>query len=205
MDESFKHPPDEKKVRFKLNLLSTKKENKIWVLIITIFSFMLSVFLSFFSSEILSRANIFSSILVVLTIVSIGILFDVVGIAVTAADESPFHAMASRKMYGAKQSIRLIRHADKVSNFCNDVIGDICGVISGTGTATIVLMLVKDGSRLNTTMVSLVLTGLVASLTVGGKAIGKTLAIENSNLIVYKVGVLYKFLLNNKHKSQKRK
>ena len=44
-----------------------------------------------------------------------------------------------------------IRNAGRVSSFCNDVIGDICGVISGSAAAVIsarVLLLSKSGSEI---------------------------------------------------------
>ncbi|MDF2523872.1 MAG: hypothetical protein K0R31_1513 [Clostridiales bacterium] len=205
MEDHYKHPPDEKKVRFRLNLLGSKKENKIWVIIITTISFFLSVFLSFFSTNILEQADLVIASIVVLTIILIGILFDIIGIAVTAADEAPFHAMGSRKLYGARESIKLIRNADKVSNFCNDVVGDICGIISGTASAYIVTILAGGQTVSETSVAALGITGLVASMTVGGKAIGKSIAIENSNFIIYKVGVISKFFTSRINRDKKRK
>lgn len=193
MDDSYKHPADEKKVRFKLNLVGSK--NYKWVVSITLISFFLSATLSFLSSNLLQGINTVLAFCVVLAIILIGIGFDVIGIAVTAADETPFHAMASRKYYGAKQSIKLIRNANKVSSFCNDVVGDICGVISGTASAYIVLRITQNVGALYGTIIGLVISGLVAAMTIGGKAVGKTLAIENSNYIVYKVGVILMFFI----------
>lgn len=194
MEDHYKRPVDEKKVKFKLNLLSSRKESRNWSFIITIVSFFLSASMSVISSEILDDARIFVSFCVVFIIVAINIIFDIIGTAVTAADEAPFHAMASRKVYGAKQAIKLIRNADKVSNFSNDVIGDICGVISGTACTYIVLKLVSDSTSLKSALASLVITGMVAALTVGGKSFGKSFAIENSNYIIYKVAIILKFL-----------
>lgn len=204
MEDHYKHPPDEKKVKFRLNLLGSKKENKVWVIIITVVSFFLSIFLSFFSTKILQQSDLFIASIVVLTIILFGIIFDVIGIAVTAADEAPFHAMGSRKLYGAKESIKLIRNADKVSNFCNDVVGDICGVISGTASAFIVVLVAGEVSATETSLVALAITGLVASMTVGGKAIGKSIAIENSNYIVYKVGVITKIFTGSINSNKKK-
>jgi Mg2+/Co2+ transporter CorB len=175
--------------------VGSKKENWKWVFLITMVSFVLSSSLSLTSSILLEDVGIILSLLIVLIIVFIGIIFDIIGIAVTAADESPFHAMASRKVYGAKQTIKLIRNANKVSNFCNDVIGDICGVISGTASAFIIMSAFGAKSTELSTIASLGLTGMVASLTIGGKAVGKIIAIEKSNYIVYKVGVIFKFLV----------
>jgi hypothetical protein len=141
-----------------------------------------------------------------------------IGTAATAADEAPFHSMASRKLYGAKQAIRLIRNADKVSNFCNDVVGDICGVISGTAAALIVYGFVGEGTNAQSSIFGLSITAMVASFTVGGKSLGKAVALQNSNYIIYKVAVITHFLFgrfrfiktkkrwnNSKNKNKKNK
>lgn len=209
MDDNYKHPVDEKKVKFRPNTVGTKKENIRWIILITIISFISSASLLVISSRILEDVNYIIAIGVVFIIIFIGIIFDMIGIAVTAADEIPFHAMASRKLYGAKRSIKLIRNANKVSSFCNDVVGDICGVISGTASALLVVGISQKSNITETTILSILITGAVASLTVGGKAVGKTFAISNSNFIVYKVGVLIQFLAgkygNNKMRKKKQR
>jgi hypothetical protein len=200
MDDNFKHPPDEKKVKLRMNLLGPNKDRNLWILLIIIVSFALSASLNLLSSNVLEGANIYVAFGLVLVIIIVNIIFDIIGTAVTAADEAPFHSMASRKLYGAKQSIKLIRNADKVSNFCNDVIGDICGVISGSASALIVLSLArvpKSPDASQSVMLGVLITGLVAALTVGGKAMGKFIAIEKSNYIIYKVGVIVKFISEN--------
>jgi len=193
LQDNYRHPVDEKKVKFKPNLLGSGGNNKKWSLIITLVSFFLSASMSVIASNILGNVGILVSFFVVFAIIVINILFDIIGTAVTAADEAPFHAMASRKVYGAKQAIKLIRNADKVSNFCNDVIGDICGVISGTASTYIVLRIAADSESLRGVVINLIMTGMVASFTVGGKAFGKSLAIENSNYIIYKVSIIINF------------
>ncbi len=194
MDDNYKQPADEKKVRFRTNILSSGKGNNLWSFIVTVISFLLSVSMTYVSYRVLKNAHVVIAFNIVFLIIIVNIIFDVVGTAVTAADETPFHAMASRKLYGARQAISLIRNADKVSNFCNDVIGDICGVISGTATTYIVITIIKDGSSPETSIAGLAATGLVAAMTVGGKAAGKTIAIANSNYIVYKAAVVIKFI-----------
>ena len=189
-----KHILPKKKIKFKKNLVGSKKQNSTWVLIITIISFILSVSLMFISSEILQNVNNLIALWVVFFIVLIGIIFDIIGIAVTAADEAPFHAMAARKIFAAKRSILLIRNANKVSSFCNAVVGDICGIISGTASALIIVRVSANLSTYGSMLVSLIISGLVASITVGGKAIGKTFAMRNSNLIVYKVSIILQFI-----------
>lgn len=190
MDENGKRPRAGKKVKFRINILGNRKNNMTWIATISAVSFFLSIALSVASSDIMKNTNIFIALFIVLVIIVLGIIFDMIGIAVTAADETPFHAMASRRLPGARQSIKLIRHAHKVSSFCNDVIGDIAGIMSGAASALIIVRITAGKSVLFTTIVSLAITGMVASVTVGGKAIGKTIAIHNSNFLVYRVGLL---------------
>ena len=193
MDGSYRRPVDEKKVRFKRNTVAgSKRNNIIWILTVTVVSFLISALLAVASSDVLKDAAILTSFLVILLIILINIIFDIIGTAVTAADETPFHAMASRKLYGAKQSIRLIRNADKVSNVCNDVVGDICGIISGAAGAYIIFRIIGHQESISWT--ELAITGLITAMTVGGKALGKTIAIRNSNYIIYKVSVIIKFV-----------
>jgi hypothetical protein len=199
VDDNLKHPADEKKVRPKKGNAasckkneSSKKGNVAWVIFIPIISFIISVLLTIVSSDLLKEANLVTAFIVILIIIFVNIIFDIIGTAVTAAEEAPFHAMASRKMYGAKQSIKLLRNADKVSNVCNDVVGDICGIISGAAGAYIVIRIVGDQDGI--TVVELAVTGMITALTVGGKALGKSIALNNSNYIIYKVSVIVKFV-----------
>ena len=193
MDGNYKHPVGERKVKFRRSYVAnSKKNNIIWILTITVVSFLISTILTIASSNILKEADIITAFLVIFLIILVNISFDIIGTAVTAAEETPFHAMASRKRYGAKQSLKLIRNADKVSNVCNDVVGDICGIISGAAGAYIIFRII--GSREAITITELVVTGLITALTVGGKALGKTIALRNSNYIIYKVSVIIKFV-----------
>jgi CBS domain containing-hemolysin-like protein len=120
--------------------------------------------------------------------VVLGIIFDVVGVAVTSADEKPFHSMAARKVPGAQESIRLLRNAERVSSICNDVVGDICGVVSGSASATIAAQILSNFEFSWPQIISLIMSALVAGLTVGGKAVGKTFAMNSSTVIVHTVG-----------------
>ncbi len=206
MEDNFKHPADEKKVKFRANAISSKKETRVWTLSITVITFFISIFMSFFSNETLDNATTVVSFLIVFVIIIISILFDLIGTAATAADEAPFHSMASRKLYGARQAVKLIRNADKVSNFCNDVVGDICGVISGTAAAFIVYKFSGgSGTDAQNSIFGLCITAMVASLTVGGKALGKSIALQNSNYIIYKVAVVLKFLFGKLNFKKKKK
>ena len=160
-----------------------------WVIFITIFAFLLSVFMSTFSDILLRKSNTAVAFIVLIAIIFIGILFDIIGVAVTVTDEKPFHSMAASKVKGAKSSLMLIRNASRVSNVCNDVIGDICGIISGSSAAFIVTQVdFSDVGFMSAAVFSVILSGIVASLTIGGKAFGKEIAINNSKEIISMIG-----------------
>ena len=124
----------------------------------------------------------------------VNILFDIIGTSVTAAKEAPFHAMAADKVAGSKQAIYLIRRADRVANFCNDVIGDIAGTIGGVLIAGICLALVKNHSFLKEQFLNPFAIALVAAVTVGGKSLAKSYAMSHANEVVFFVGKLLAFL-----------
>jgi CBS domain containing-hemolysin-like protein len=152
-------------------------------------AFFTAVFFSFFSEIVLPKIQILMlSFLFLLAIIFIGIIFDVIGVACAVADESPFHAKAAKKLKGSSHAILLIRHADKVASFCNDVVGDICGTVSGALGAAIAIQIVLKRPSINESILSIIMTGLVASLTVGGKALGKRTAMYDSERIVFRVG-----------------
>ena len=120
-----------------------------------------------------SFAFMLAALLILALFIGVGILFDIVGVAVTAADPKPFHAMASHKEKGAKEALMLLRNASRVSSVCNDVVGDICGIVSGATGAVIVTQLQKVLS-LRSVLFSVGVTALISGLTIGGKALGKT-------------------------------
>lgn len=138
----------------------------------------------------MEASSMLVAFIILLVIVLIGIVFDVIGMAVATADEKPFHSMASRKVPGAQESIRLLRNAERVSSICNDVVGDICGVVSGSAAATIAAQLLRNFEFTWPQLAGLLLSALVAGLTVGGKAIGKVFAVRSCTQIVQSVGRL---------------
>ena len=170
---------------------SQKKErNKTirWVVTIFLVTIVVSGMISMISDRIMAVSNMLVAFFILLAIVLIGIVFDIIGVAVTSADEKPFHSMAARKVAGAQEAIALLRNAERVSSICNDVVGDICGVVSGSASATIAAQIIRDFSFSWPQIVSLLMSALVAGLTVGGKAIGKTVAMDSSTDIVHFVG-----------------
>ncbi|MCH5209672.1 MAG: Mg2+ and Co2+ transporter CorB [Oscillospiraceae bacterium] len=170
-----------------------------WTVIVLLLSFILSVFFSFITSAAMQSITIFFAFILLLVIIAVNILFDMVGTAVQSAEEKPFHSLASRKVPGARESISVIRHAPQLANMCCDVIGDIAGIISGATTALIVTELVAM-FELKGMLPSLILTGLVGALTIGGKAMSKGISMQNGNSIVFIVGkMMYFFRHLKKH------
>ena len=154
----------------------------LWIIKITITAFLLSF--AFLSEISLKNVNVIISILILLFIIILGIIFDVVGVAMTSVDIAPFHAMNSKKKKGAKVAIKFIQNADKVASICNDVVGDICGIISGSAVSVVSLS-IANIMHYPVFIVILIVTALTAALTIGGKAIGKNIAINQSTKIVY--------------------
>lgn len=184
-------------------LVQNKKKEKIkketvnwsWIGKIVIMSFTISLGLSFVAQATIPNLSLFFGIIVTLLFIFIGILFDIVGVAVTGADEAVFHSMNSRKVKGAAIAVKFKKNADKVSSFCCDVIGDICGIVSGASGTTIAL-LISNMAGIDVLISSLVVSAIIASLTIGGKAIGKSFAINKSDIILYEfskiVSIFYK-------------
>ena len=161
-----------------------KTVNTAWIAMIFCATVLISAIFSMVSGSLLSAANLIAAFFVLLVIVLIGILFDIVGVAVTAADTKPFHSMAAHRVRGAQEALGMLRNAEKVSSFCNDVIGDICGVVSGTAAASIAALMLAGNSGAPRYL-GILLAALVSGVTVGGKAIGKTFALAKSTEIVH--------------------
>lgn len=165
---------------------------------IAVITFVLAAIFSVISSSILNEVIWAIGFIIVLFIVFLGVFFDMLGVAATAASETPFNAMASEKVVGAKEAIRIVRNADRFASFCNDVIGDITGVISGTASTLVVVQLARQFGHGEGTSaqiwIGVILTSVVAALTVGGKAMGKFLGIHYATDIIGFVGKVIAFL-----------
>jgi len=175
--------------------VKSKNDKKAWIKKAFIWTFCITLIVSFISENLIKNINVVFAFLILIIIIFIGILFDIIGVAVTAADEPPFHAMSANKQKGSKEAVILIRNADIVSNFCNDVIGDIAGTLSGAAGATLVYRILRFYDIKNNDYIfTILMTSIIATIMVGGKAIGKTFAISKSKQIVLKVGILIYFL-----------
>lgn len=155
-----------------------------WIIKITLIAFFISFVFSGISETALPNVPLIVGIILVFVFIILGVIFDMIGVAVTSSDEKQFHSMSARKVRGAKTAVLFKKNAEKVSSFCNDVIGDICGIISGSAG---VMIATSIAIRLNLPLfwTSLTVTALIASLTIGGKALGKGIAIAKGNQILF--------------------
>lgn len=159
---------------------------KYWPLKVSILSFILAAIFSALTS-FCSDMNVLILLIIMLLVILIGIIFDMIGVATLTSKEASFHAMSSKKIPGAKESISLLRNSNVVSSVCNDVIGDICGIVSGSLGAVLTTYITL---KLNANVIwtTVLITSLISSLTVGGKALGKQIAMKKSDNLVFFAG-----------------
>lgn len=170
-----------------------KKKNVLidinWIIKIILLTFVISIVFSLLSEITIPNVPVWIGIIILVIFISIGVIFDMIGVAVTSSDEAPFHSMNSRKVKGADIAVLLKQNADKVSSFCNDVVGDICGIISGA-TSGIIAISLSSTYHIDSFITILLTTAFVASLTIGAKAVGKSFAINKGNYILYKFALI---------------
>ncbi|MEX2462011.1 MAG: hypothetical protein WD469_12095 [Paenibacillaceae bacterium] len=178
------------------------KSSMRWSVLISMVTFVMACIFTITSSSILDGVSWGIGMLIVIILILIGIVFDILGLAAASANEAPFHGMASEKVKGSRQAINIVRNADRFSNICNDVIGDITSVISGAAITVVVIKLMNsfgDGDDLLRTVVTVIFTAIVSALTVGGKAMGKSFAIHFSTFIVLFIGQIFYHLEKRFH------
>ena len=169
------------------------KTNYRWVAKVIVIGILASVVFTLASAQILGGVGYVMAFILLFVFILLGIVFDLIGVAVTAADMAPLHAMAAHREKGAAEAVKMIRNAEKVSSFCNDVVGDISSIVSGSTAAIITARLIVDFNTENL-LIQLSISAFVTALTIGGKAVGKTMALNSSTYIVLRVGKLMNFL-----------
>lgn len=174
---------------------NTKKDivDYIWIIKIVICSFLISIIFTLISETVIPNVGIILGIILTLLFILVGVVFDMVGLAVATADESQFHSMAAKRVKGAKMALRLKKNADKVSSFCNDVVGDICGIVSGSTGAVITIKIINS-TNFNNLLTTLIIMGIISSIIIGGKALEKGIAMKKSNSILFKFSKILSIL-----------
>lgn len=73
-----------------------------WFIEVFIMTFILSMLFSYISANGVSNFSLIPAILILVLVILVGIFFDIVGVAVTVANENEFHAKATKKSKGFK-------------------------------------------------------------------------------------------------------
>lgn len=176
-----------KKINSKVQKIKNKKgssKSYVWTIKITIITFFLAAVFSLVSNIITSKTGLVIASLMTLFLIVIAIISDGIAIAVTSCDLAPLLALASRKIKGSKIAIKLVKNSEKVASICADVIGDICGIISGACSIIIVAKILELAQDASEYWVTIFLSSLIAAITVGGKSYLKIIAIKNSKEMV---------------------
>lgn len=155
-----------------------------WFVKALFLTLILSFIFSLISELVIGNAPLAVAYLLIVLLVVIAVVTDMIGTAAAACDIEPFLAMSARKVKGSKMAVRLVKNAEKVSSVCADIIGDICGIVSGACGSAIVVKQFVDGTSI---FVSVLFSAVIAAITVSGKAFGKTYAMTNSNKIIFAV------------------
>lgn len=164
-----------------------------WLYKVFLLTFLLAALFSSITTLVTNNFNDLILFIILIIVISIGIIFDMIGVSVLTSKESSFHAKASKKIKGSKEAIKLIKNSVQISSICNDVIGDICGIISG-GLGTVLTLNVCQKMGLPNEITTIIVTAVISALTVGCKAIGKTIANKKCDNIVFTVGKILNFL-----------
>ena len=177
----------------KMKKVDSKSQHK-WFIFIGILAILICGSFELLSDLLLRNVGIIAAIIILIFIIAIGVIFDIIGIAATAASETPFHAKASKKVPEAKIALILIKNASKVATVCNDVVGDVSGIVSGSVGAMLVIKVMLISKNINETVIAVFIGTVIGTITIVGKSCGKSFAMENSDKIIFKVAkILYIF------------
>ena len=165
-----------------------KKKRNLWPLKAFLITLVLSAAVNAASTLVLGDASWWLATILTLVILLLGVIFDIIGTASTACDVQPFLAMASRKVRGAKLAVKLSKKSDVVSSVCCDIVGDVCGIVSGISAATLVFFATADSSVVKISfLISVAIYAVISTLTITLKAVGKGIAVNNANKIIFGV------------------
>ena len=199
-DNPIKNDFDSVNVKTLANKKTHLKKVRVWYFEVFLFSLLLCGFFGVISEIMLSHTNIMLAVLLILLLVCVSMIFDMIGVAVTASDIKPFLLKASTNQKEINIAISLIKNADRVNSICADVVGDVCSILSGAGGATICMILLSHDIGISSFVLSIALSSLIASINVLGKAIGKTYAMSNAQKLVLKVAKLIGIFVKSKTK-----
>ncbi len=177
-----------------------------WPLIVLVLSFSLSMAFGVLSEVALNGAGVAISVIVIVVFLIIAIITDMIGVAIASCDIKNFRAMASRKVRGAKEAIMLYKHADMVSSIFADILGDICSILSGAAGAAVTTRLITSAmSDFIGVVVASLVSAVIASLLIFGKALMKRYSMNHSDKIILIIGKILSIFHRQKPKKSKNK
>lgn len=170
-----------------------------WGLGVLFLSFALTVLFSFLTEISIKSTPVYICVIVLIVLLILNIGCDMLANAIITCQPTAFHAMASNKIKGAKRAVSLCKHATKLGSIFADVIGDICGIVSGAaGTALVVYIAAKTSGNIWEIVASIGVSAVIGALTVGGKAIFKHFAIKYNKQIVFSFAKFLTFFKKEK-------
>lgn len=169
-----------------------------WIYQVFLWTFVLSILFSYVTNFISFNSSTIITAIIILIVIVVGIIFDMMGTAALTSKESTFHAMGAKKINGAKVAIKLIRNNVKVSSICNDIVGDICGIVSG-GLGAVLAIDIASQFGWQITLITMIVSAIISALTVGGKAIFKSVAYKNCDKILFSLSKTLSIFTKNRH------
>ncbi len=168
-----------------------------WGLTILFLSFALSVLFSFLTEISVNGSPFYVCLIVLLVLLVLNIGCDIIANAVVSCEPEGFNAMASRKIRGAKRAVTFCRNSEKIASIFSDVVGDICGIISGSAGAVLAGYYVFNDS-IEGMIISILISAVIGALTVGGKAFGKPISIKYNFKITFGFAKFTTFFVKEK-------
>ena len=162
------------------------KHSTKWAFKVLLLSVSLSIIFSLLSQSIMPTLPSFLSIFVIIFFIFVSVVFDVIAVAFTTIKKEDLEEYKKQKGYETAK--KLCDHSDKISSFGGDVIGDICGILSGAGGVSLVFNMQIQDENLNL-LVTCLISSLIAGLTIFCKAIMKSYAMQNCAKIALKTAV----------------
>lgn len=158
----------------------------VWGLSILFLSFALTVIFSFVTELVIDENSpAIICIIVLLVLLVLNISCDVLANAIIACKPESFLAMASNRIRGAKRAVFFCRNSSRLGSIFADVIGDICGIVSGAAGAALAAIIALSGDGYIKMVTAILVSAVIGALTVGGKALFKHFAIKYSKNIVF--------------------
>lgn len=193
---------------YKIEIMSISKKkrvksNKVWLLQIFFISLFLSIIFALISELMLSNASLALALFLIIFLIVVSGIFDIVGMAVTACNIRPLLICKQKGERGADIGLKMVKNADKICCICSDVVGDICSILCGAGGVAITVILVAHFPTFNAIIMSILVSSVIASISVLGKAIGKTFALNNSLKVVLWTGKVLSIFKKSSRKSFK--